>query len=184
VTGAAAQSGGNALEVRMAEIVAEHETALLRYATRLVKDGAAAQDVVQDAFIKLFQRWSGGEADPGHLKSWMYRVVHNGAVDYVRRESQLRLLHERTGNEAPDPLREGTADPMTFEERKRMVLGLLDRLHPRARQVVLLRLEQGLSYEEIARATGRGSGNVGNILHHAVRKLTEALKRAGALEPA
>jgi RNA polymerase sigma-70 factor (ECF subfamily) len=168
----------------MEAIVGEHESALLRYAMRFVKDASAAQDVVQDAFIKLFRIRQGGGSDPTLVKSWLYRVVHNGAVDYIRRESRLRLLHERTGRDCPEPAREGATEPMTFDERRELVLTLLDRLHPRERQVVLLRLDQGLSYEEIARATGRTSGNVGNLLHHAVRKLAAALRQAGALEAA
>ena len=58
----------------------------------------------------------------------------------------------------------------------------LKRLHPREQQVVLLRLEQGLSYHEISEITGRSEGNVGNILHHAVRKLSTILQKEGGLQ--
>jgi len=68
------------------------------------------------------------------------------------------------------------------DERRAVVLRLLGKLHPREQQVVLLRLDEGLSYREISEVTGRSQGNVGNVLHHAVRKLSAALVREGIVE--
>ena len=159
----------------MESIVTEYETALLRYATRLVNSHTTAQDVVQNVFIKLFTRWDQDLIASPKLKGWLYRVTHNEAIDHVRRESRLQLLHakhaeERENDAPPDPHR-----PMDEGERRAMVLAELRKLHPREQQVVLLRLEQGLSYKEIAEITGRTEGNVGNILHHAVKKLSRKL---------
>jgi RNA polymerase sigma-70 factor (ECF subfamily) len=70
---------------------------------------------------------------------------------------------------------------MTQAEKHDVVLGLMHTLHPREQQVLLLRLEEGLSYKEISRVTGRSEGNVGNLLHHAVRKLSTSLKKAGVI---
>lgn len=171
----------------METIVAEYEGPLLRYAMRLVNSRASAEDVVQNVFIKLFRRWREGDREPESLKSWLYRVTHNEAVDHIRRESRLRLLHERREDEerrSSAGAAAGSDRAMDNEERKQLVLGLLAKLHPREQQVILLRLQEGLSYQEISRVTGRTEGNVGNILHHAVRKLSQALRRTGALQSA
>jgi RNA polymerase sigma factor (sigma-70 family) len=56
---------------------------------------------------------------------------------------------------------------------------MVDTLSPVERQVLLLRLEEGLSYKEIAAVTERSVGNVGKVLHHAVKKLSEKAKEAG-----
>ena len=162
----------------MEAIVAEHETALLRYATRIVNNPITAQDVVQNVFIKLFQVWRQGTHPSDRLKGWLYRVTHNEAVDHIRRESRLRVLHEKEAAEkAGEPCADGVHCATTQDERRQLVLMHLRKLHPREQQVVLLRLEEGLSYEEISRITGRTEGNVGNILHHAVRKLSQSMKR-------
>lgn len=170
----------------METIVAEYEGPLLRYAMRLVNSRASAEDVVQNVFIKLFRRWREGDSEPESLKSWLYRVTHNEAVDHIRRESRLRLLHERREDEErhSGTGAAGSDRAMDNEERKRLVLGLLGKLHPREQQVILLRLQEGLSYQQISQVTGRTEGNVGNILHHAVRKLSLALRRTGALQSA
>jgi len=166
----------------METIIAEHESALLRYAGRIMNNSCAAQDVVQNVFIKLFKRWDKGLKTSAHMKAWLFRVTHNEAVDQIRKESRLRVLHtkhdeERKSEECPD----GRNCALGTEDRKELVLQYLGRLHPREQQVILLRMEQGLSYREISEITGRSEGNVGNILHHAVRKLSETLKQAGLI---
>ena len=171
-------------EALMAGIVAEHETALLRYAARIVRNPATAEDVVQNVFIKLYRLWQDGTRPSDKLKAWLYRVTHNEAVDHIRRESRLRLLHEREAEEKEVLCADGENCPAPEDDRRALVLRVLGKLHEREQQVVLLRLQEGLSYKEIAEITGRSEGNVGNILHHAVRKLSEHLKRQGVLETA
>lgn len=166
----------------MEAIVAEFETPLLRYATRILNNPSAAQDVVQNTFIKLFQRWKPGMHASAGLKSWLYRVAHNEAVDTIRRESRLHVLHEKQVNDpAVGSCPDGRDCAMTLSEQHRAVLAQLHTLQPREQQVLLLRLEEGLSYKDISRITGRSEGNVGNLLHHAVRKLSASLRKAGVL---
>ncbi|MDP6630523.1 MAG: RNA polymerase sigma factor [Kiritimatiellia bacterium] len=166
----------------MEAIVAEYETALLRYTARILNSSTAAQDVVQNTFIKLFRAWKPGMHASAGLKSWLYRVAHNEAVDHIRRESRLTLLHEKQANDpALTVCTDGHNCPMTTGEKHATVLSLMHTLHPREKQVLLLRLEEGLSYKEISRVTGRSEGNVGNLLHHGVRKLSAHLKKAGVI---
>jgi RNA polymerase sigma-70 factor (ECF subfamily) len=172
---ARAMHGFNDRSLHMETIVAQHETALLRYAGRIVNDSTAAQDVVQNVFIKLFRNWN-GQAPAENLKGWLYRVTHNEAVDHVRRESRLRVLHTRHGEES-DVIAPPAPPVREQKERTLAVLRHLGQLPPDAQQVVLLRLQEGLSYKEIARVTGRSVGNVGNILHRAVKKLAKAVKQ-------
>jgi RNA polymerase sigma factor (sigma-70 family) len=172
--------------VLMEAIMTEHESGLLRYATRLLNNPDTAQDVVQNVFIKLYRNWPEGMKPSPKLKSWLYSVTHNEAVDTIRRESRLRLLHEK---QAGDPaLAPVCADGVhcsasSEDERRTIVMEHLRKLHPRQQQVLLLRLDEGLSYSEISAATGRTEGNVGNLLHHAVKDLAARLKRAGVVTP-
>lgn len=170
------QTGGPAGLIEA--IVAEHEAALLRYASRILSNPFAAQDVVQDVFIQLCQKWKHGWQPSTHLRNWLYRVTHNEAVDHIRRESRREALHAKVVQEGDGEAFSPDTDPV--EERRAQVLKALKRLHPREQQVVLLRLEEGLSYARIAEITGRSEGNVGNILHHAILKLSSGLTRESA----
>jgi len=165
----------------MEGIVSKHEKALLQYAARLVNSPATAQDVVQNVFIKLFKSWDGHSAPSNKLKSWLFRVTHNEAVDFIRRESRLTLLHKKHAEEELLACSDGHNCPPDHQERMATVLQHLKTLHPREQQIILLRLEQGLSYREIAEITGRTQSYVGNILHHAVRKLSMTLKEEGVI---
>ncbi len=169
---AAAASGERVFE----EIMAAHETALLRYAARLVNDVSAAQDIVQEAFIKLLDVWRIGAQPTVNLRSWLYRITHNTAIDYIRRERRLRRLHE---NEAAERQMTAAPDAADRSERIQMALEQLRRLNQAEQQVVLLRLQEGLSYREISRITGRTEGNVGCLLHQAVKKIAVRLQKAG-----
>ena len=63
------------------------------------------------------------------------------------------------------------------DEREALVLSCLPALPPLQRQVVLLRLQQGLSYSDIAEVVGETSGYVGNLLHHAIKTLAAEVRR-------
>ena len=168
---------------QMEAIVTEHEAGLLRYAARILNDPVAAQDVVQNAFIKLCRGWTEGLRPSAQLRSWLYRVTHNEAVDHIRRESRRAALHERQAGETPEEVCADGAHCDPAGDHKALVLSLLRKMHPTAQQVVYLRLEQGLSYKEISAVTGRSIGNVGNILHHTVKQLAAGVRKAGAQNP-
>lgn len=163
----------------LAEVMAEFEGGLLRYAIRLVNDHSAAQDVVQDVFIKLYRGWNEGERPDQSVKSWLYRVTHNAAVDYIRRESRLRVLHERQAEESSPAIPAGQRRQLEAKEGMQLALEHMKKLNPGEQQVVWLRLQEGMSYREIAGVTRRSEGNVGCVLHHALKKLSASLKQAG-----
>jgi RNA polymerase sigma-70 factor (ECF subfamily) len=171
------QTGNNIRESGMEAIMAEHETALLRYAARILNNPSMAQDVVQNVFIKLYKGWQEGMKPSKKLKSWLYRVTHNEAVDFIRKETRIRNLHKKHSEEkAEQECADGHNCPAEFEDRKAMVLEHVRKLHQREQQILLLRMEEGLSYKEIAAVTGRTEGNVGNILHNAINKLAQRVK--------
>src|SRR5262245_42736184 len=76
----------------MRAVVAKNERPLTAYATRLLGDVDQARDVVQDAFLKL---WEADRASVnGHLGQWLYRVCRNRALDICRKEMRMTTLHE------------------------------------------------------------------------------------------
>jgi len=167
----------------MEAVIDAYQAPLLRYAARLLNNATLAQDVVQNALVKLFRQWQPGLQPGAHLRNWLYRVVHNEAVDAIRSEERHRRLHGEhavafdlveTGGSQVDP---------PPDEREALVLRCLGVLDPAQRQVVLLRLQQGMSYEEIAAVTGLSSGYVGNLLHFAVKRLAVEVRRLEGAVP-
>ena len=166
-------------KAQMEAVVVTFESQLLRYAARIVRNEHYAQDVVQNVFIKLFSKWKDGlQPGPG-IKAWLYRVTHNEAVDLIRRESRLQVLHNKEYREHREICADGQNRTDPVVERTELVIQNLHRLKPEEKQILLLRLEEGLSYREISEVTGRTEGNIGCILHHAIKKMSEYLSKTG-----
>jgi RNA polymerase sigma-70 factor (ECF subfamily) len=162
-------------------IVSAYESALLRYAGRLVRDSNAAQDIVQDAFIRLFGKWH-EKLEPGpRLSSWLYRVVHNCAVDYVRKEARRHALHVRHAEQSPAFTKPDRGAGFRISAAAEKAVEALHALSLKEQQVVVLKVYEEKSYKEIAGITGLSTGNVGYILHHAMRKMAAELKKARAI---
>jgi len=159
--------GGN-----LARVMEAFNAPLLRYAARLLNNATLAQDVVQDAWVKLARRKPPVREPTDLVRNWLFRVVHNGAVDMVRAEERKSRLHAAYAAEQDEALPDTGVD-----EREALVLACLPTLPPLQRQVLLLRLQQGLSYTDIAAIVGETSSYVGNLLHHAVKALAAEVKR-------
>jgi len=183
VTESGAGVVSDASEQELEAIMGRYEQALLRYATRLLHDADAAQDVVQETFIRFFRRRpDNGMSDESRLRQWLYRTAHNAAIDRIRAEERRRRLYERHALECDPSAPPAAPAALDDAERKAVVLRCLHRLDPSEREVLILRLQEGLSYREIAQATGRRVGTVGCLLHTATRKLADHLRQTGLLD--
>jgi RNA polymerase sigma-70 factor (ECF subfamily) len=162
---------------RIAAVVRDYQQPLLRYTSRLLRNATLAEDVVQTVFIKLCRNWSPRQEAGGDLKPWLFRVAHNEAVDLIRSEARRNRLHTCGAAEA-EILHGGIhTDAVNDDDRHALVLGCLDALDPSERQVILLRLQQNMSYDEIAATVNRPRGTVGALLHTAVKKLARQVRR-------
>ncbi len=147
----------------------EHfQAPLLRYALRLLGDPERSRDVVQDTFVRLLAQ--APAAVEGHLAEWLFTVCRNRAFDVIRKEGRMKRFEEGAEERvvAGEP-RPGTA--LEAEETHATVLRLIDRLPPNQQEVVRLKFQNGFSYKEISRITALSVGNVGFLLHTAIRTL-------------
>jgi RNA polymerase sigma factor (sigma-70 family) len=176
------KEGKKAIERELESVMDQHESALLRYATRLVNDPNTAQDVVQDVFLRMFRGWKDGAKPTPQLSGWLYRVTHNVAVDYIRRESRLRILRRKHSEVLPITAPANPSEQLEKQSVLSAVLRQLRKLDPKEQQIVILRLQEGLSYRQIGEITMRSEGNVGFILHHAMKKLSKFLVQDGVME--
>ena len=157
-------------------VVRHYESPLLRYAARVLNDPDAAQDVVQDAFLRLLHRWKGDMTPDGRMTNWLYRVAHNCAVDHVRKTARRTLLHRRAAAEQDQIVSPNRGPEADVSDRALRAAAALQTLSLRERQLVVLKVYEEKSYKEMSAITGLSTGNVGYILHHAMRKLARALE--------
>jgi len=150
--------------------LSRYEGPLLRYASRLLGDIDRARDVVQDTFLKLCRE------DParldGHLAQWLFTVCRNRALDIQRKEGRVEPLDERALDEQPSP---APSPARLLEDREdlRAVLRALATLPASQQEVLRLKFQAGLSYQEIATVTGLSVNHVGVLLHNGIRTMRE-----------
>ena len=152
----------------------EYERPLIGYAQGFVHDWERARDVVQDTFIRLCQQDVAKVRDG--VKTWLFTVCRNRALDVLRKDSRLVEMDEKKLGKIPA----NTVAASSLLEKEEMHQRLemyLQRLTPNQREVVVLKFQQGLSYEEISRVTGLSNGNVGFLLHNALKRLRERMPR-------
>ncbi len=158
----------------------QYQGSLLRYATRVLNNAEAAQDVVQEAFIRLNGNMEKIRTRGVQVKGWLFRTTHNAAVDYIRKESRRRNLHERQSKQA-DLFANDPDAQQERNEKQALVMQHLNTLKPKEREVLVLRLQEGLSYKEIAKILQRSEGYVGTLIHTATKKLSQSLRQAGVV---
>lgn len=151
-----------ARDAAVGELFDEHANGLYRLALAMLHDGEAAQDVVQDTFLKLIAHIDGGGALP-NARGWLYTVAAHGCRDRQRGLSRwLPWIAERDmrwSKETP-----GLGDGADA------VLAAIRTLASRDRLLIALRA-QGLSYREIADAAGIRASSVGQLLARALNRL-------------
>ncbi len=137
----------------------------LRYLEQIVGDDA--DDVQQEVWLDVYRRAS-QLATPRSFVSWLFTITRHRAVDYLRRRRRARELLEDVAAESlvtDEPLDQTDAPDLSE------VSHVLANLQPLHREVLLLRYQDDLTYEEIAAVIGCSVGTVKSRLHHARRRL-------------
>ena len=158
------------------------ESPLLSYALRLAGDAGAAEDIVQEAFMRLHAQFD----EVREPRRWLYRTVHNLALNHRRQAGKIVALSP-PGDDG-SPAADDTADPKPLpdEQIARMEsIGLvrlsLETLDDRSRELIRLKFNEDLSYKEISARTGLKIGHVGYLLHHALKTVADELARNGVV---
>ncbi len=152
-------------------IYLRHRTFVWRIARRYAGD-AAALDIAQDAFLHLLEK-AGSLALTGKLTTYLYPVVKNLAL--ARRRNDARrseILRAAATRIAPPPAAQLSTH--TDSNNDPMLASALASLGEEHREVLLMRIVDEMSVEEVAFALGIPAGTVKSRLHHALEKMREA----------
>jgi RNA polymerase sigma-70 factor (ECF subfamily) len=151
------------------DLVRKYQRPLFYLARRYVKDDDEAKDLAQRAFVKAFQGVSRLRG-AGAFKTWLYKIVSNLALNHIR--DHARLTHDEEAGVSVPVDAVGT-DRMEASQDKARMLAAIDELPPKQRMVLELRVFEGLSFREVARAVGSTENAAKVNFHHAVRRLRE-----------
>ena len=153
------------------ELVARHADALARFA---VSSGERREieELVQDTFVRAFGSIDSFRGESS-LRTWLFTIERRLMLDRRRAEKRQRTT---VPVEAGDAITEYDAlDNLVAEEAESRVRRAVDSLSPTQREVFSLRVEQGMSYKEIAEIAGTTEGAARVHYHNAMRAVKELL---------
>jgi RNA polymerase sigma-70 factor (ECF subfamily) len=155
----------------IAALFESEESALLHYAIGIVRRRIVAEELVQEAFLRLHRIW--GQVD--NPRGWLYRSIRNLALNHLRdNPPEAELDEERAPQEESLP-----RDLLGRSEAIGTVRMLLAEMPEDDRTLIRLKYHDDLKYHEISKRTGLSVGNVGFRLHHVMKALLDGLQRAG-----
>lgn len=161
------------------EIVRRYQGKLLLYLRHLIGGGDEAEDLLQNVFFKVYQHLSDFDQER-KFSSWIYRIAHNEAVNYLKKKSRRRLVAWEDIVSSKDKL--DTADERDSPEESWMrgelsheVQEALEKLPKKYKEILVLRYYLDKSYAEMSHITGRPENTVATLLNRAKKKLLTIL---------
>jgi len=153
-------------------LIRRYEPGLLRYATRMLGSRDAAADAVAEGLVRAYRHLASCR-DPARLRTWLYRIVANRCKSHLAR----RPTGDVSLDDAP-PMADPADTELALERAEELALveRALMTLSPEKREAFLLKHVEGMSYEEMADATGERIPTLKMRVHRAREALLEALK--------
>jgi RNA polymerase sigma-70 factor, ECF subfamily len=169
----------------LAILVRRHQSPLYNFALRQLKSAPAAEEVVQDTFVRVVQN-AGEFRQASRFVAWLYTITRNLCIDFIRRRALRRhpSLDEpgRSEDGAGPTLGERTADARANVERaafsgqiRERVVEAIDALPDDQREVFLLREVSNLPFKEIAEIVNAPENTVKSRMRYALERLQSAL---------
>lgn len=160
-------------EAAFETLVRRHQDKALRLAYRLLTDADAAQDIAQEAFLRVYRHADRFEPS-ARFSTWFYRIIVNLCTDYRRRR-----VNKTVALPAIEPAGPAVDDPLESAERAARVRAALEALPDRQRTAVLLHRYEQLSHRQIAETTGDSVSAVESLLVRAYATLRKKLADLG-----
>jgi RNA polymerase sigma factor (sigma-70 family) len=202
MTGGDPQPGGNARSDKLAallartalgdqrafaELYALASAHLYAVAIRIMRDGAIAEEMLQEAFVSVWHHAGTYDAAKSQPLTWLTSIVRNRCLDRLRRrEVDTEALTPRDDDEAPawEPPSEGPTpvELLLAAADARALRGCLDGLEPGPRQAIALAFFRGLSHRELAAHLREPLGTVKSWVRRGLATLRRCLDAAGAVE--
>ena len=149
----------------------------------IVRDSDLADDLFQDTFIKVVNTLKGGKYnEEGKFLPWVLRIAHNISIDHFRRGKKMRMMRATDEFDVFDTLPSDqmhAEDQMIQDQIHRDVRDLLDCLPDEQREVVQMRIERELSFQEIADETGVSINTALGRMRYALINMRRAMEERG-----
>ena len=154
------------------EIMIRYERQIYRVCYRFVENRDDPLDLAQDVFVKAFEHLPTFRRE-SRLKTWLYRIAINHCLNHVKKHSQEFVeISEYTGS-----IRASAHSQLEDQEQREHFRRLVKQLPPKQKAILELRINEQLSYEEIARISGRSVSTIKASVFFALEKIRKLVKK-------
>ena len=168
-------------------LVKRYERPVFSVILRMVRDRPLAEDLAQETFFKAFRSLASYDRSR-KLSSWLFTIAHNAAIDHLRRKRVATVPLESGGDElapvdrAAAPAADGPERVALRGDLMRAFENALGELRPDHAEVLVLRFQEGMAYDEIAEIMDLPLGTVKTHLHRARKALAARLEELGVYD--
>lgn len=159
----------------LAELYDRYGRLVFSLILRVVRDTGTAEDLVQETFLRVWNRVQGFDAEKGSIAPWLLAVARNRAIDYLRSvagRERNAVEYEETDHPA---LYVDMERDILSHDNARVIQGALGKLSAHQRQVIELAYFEGLSQTEMAERMGQPLGTVKTWVRSALKNLRDEL---------
>jgi RNA polymerase sigma-70 factor (ECF subfamily) len=163
------------------EIVRRYQRKLFSYIFRLVRSREETEDILQNVFVKTYRNLSRFDQKK-KFSSWIYRIAHNEAVNYLKRRSRKQFVswEDLSSGEIKAEARSEEKSPLqewAVKESREELKRAIKKIPRQYREVLELRYFSEKSYKEISRLLKRPVNTVGTLINRAKMKLAEVVRK-------
>lgn len=157
-------------EAAFREAVDRYGERILNFIYQMIGDRAAAEDLAQDVFVKLYMK-AGRIRQASALSTWLYTTARNAAINYLRHRGVVQRV-------TPIPPRDPATPPAAAEstELRQVIEDAIARIEEPFREALVLCVLQGLSYNEAAAVMGCSPKTVSSRLFRARERFRQLLR--------
>ena len=148
----------------------------------IVRDAGIAEDLVQETFLRVWNRMNAFDAERGALGGWLLTVARNRAIDYIRSADSraARNSFELEEREHPSLFADAEQELVSADQARRIRTALAS-LSPNQKRVIEMAYFEGLSQTEMAERLGEPLGTVKTWARSALKRLREVLEQAATI---
>ncbi len=149
-----------------------HVDAIYRYLHRRTLSKEVSEDLTSTVFLKAMESIRSFHPSKGVFRAWLYRIARNTLIDFYRSHTQKTVSIENVWDLASDDVTSLMAERSMDAQKLHDAMKILN---PDQREIVMLRVWEGLSYAEIADITGKSEGNAKVIFSRSISDLRAKL---------
>jgi len=158
-------------------LVERYEKEIFYYIYKMTGNTADAKDLTQEVFIKVFRKISGFNGK-STFRTWLYRIATNQTLNFLNRRPPSGAEKPLEWFSDPSPT---SLDRVEKADLHRFILNAIGNLPRQQKAIVTLRVQEGMTYSEIAEILGRSVGNCKAAYHNAIVKLRGMFKNEAIL---